>query len=31
MPPLTVDEGEIDQAVEILDQVLARIEAGTPK
>ena len=31
MPPLTVGEGEIDQAAEILDQVLARIEAGTPK
>ncbi len=31
MPPLTVTEEELDQAVEIVDRVLARIEAGTPK
>ena len=31
MPPLTVTEEELDRAVEIVDRVLARIEAGTPK
>ncbi len=31
MPPLTVSEAELDRAVEIVDRVLARIEAGTPK
>ena len=31
MPSLTVTEEELDQAVEIVDRVLARIEAGTPK
>ena len=31
MPPLTVSEGEIDQAVEILDRVLAGIEADASK
>ncbi len=31
IPPLTVSEEEIDRAVEIVDRVLARLEAGTPK
>jgi len=31
MPPLTVSEEELDRAVEIVDGVLGRIEAGAPK
>ena len=31
MPPLTVSEEEIDRAVEIIDGVIAKLEAGTPK
>jgi len=31
MPPLTVSEEELDGAVEIIDLVLARLEAGGPK
>ncbi len=31
MPPLTVSEEEIDEAVAIVDHVLARLEAGAPK
>jgi len=31
IPPLTVSEEEIDQAVEIVERVLARLEAGGPK
>lgn len=31
MPPLTITEDELDRAVEIVDRVLERIEAGTPK
>jgi len=31
MPPLTVSEEELDRAVEIVDRVLGRIEAGGPK
>ncbi len=31
MPPLTVSEEEIDQAVAIVDRVLTRLESGTPK
>ncbi len=31
IPPLTVSEEEIDQAVEIVERVLRQIEAGTPK
>ncbi|MDO8616098.1 MAG: aspartate aminotransferase family protein [Dehalococcoidia bacterium] len=31
IPPLTVTEEEIDRAVEIVDRVLSRLEAGTPK
>jgi len=31
MPPLTITEEELDRAVEIVDGVLGRIEAGTPK
>ena len=31
MPPLTVTEEELDRAVEIVDRVLGRIEAGAPK
>ena len=31
MPPLTVSEEELDRAVEIIDRVLTRIEAGAPK
>ena len=31
MPPLTVSEEELDRAVEIIDLVLARLEAGGPK
>src|SRR3990170_5110301 len=31
VPPLTVTEEELDQAVEIVDRVLSRIEAGAPK
>ena len=31
MPPLTVSEEELDRAVEIVDRVLGRIEAGAPK
>jgi len=31
MPPLTISEEELDTAVDILDRVLARLEAGTPK
>ena len=31
IPPLTVTEDEIDAALEIVDRVLGRLEAGTPK
>ncbi len=31
MPPLTVSEEELDRAVDIVDGVLTRIEAGPPK
>ena len=31
IPPLTVSEDEIDRAIEIVDRVLARFEAGGPK
>jgi acetylornithine/N-succinyldiaminopimelate aminotransferase len=31
MPPLTITEEELDRVVEIVDRVLGRIEAGTPK
>jgi 4-aminobutyrate aminotransferase-like enzyme len=31
IPPLTVSEEEIDAAIEIVDRVLGRLEAGTPK
>ena len=31
MPPLTITEEELDRAVEIVDRVLGRIEAGQPK
>jgi len=31
MPPLTVSEEELDRAVDIVDRVLGRIEAGAPK
>ena len=31
IPPLTVSEEEIDGAIEIVDRVLARFEAGGPK
>jgi acetylornithine/N-succinyldiaminopimelate aminotransferase len=31
IPPLTVAEGEIDAALEIVDRVLGRLEAGTSK
>jgi predicted acetylornithine/succinylornithine family transaminase len=31
IPPLTVSEDEIDAAIEIVDRVLRRLEAGTPK
>ncbi|MBI1886098.1 MAG: aspartate aminotransferase family protein [Chloroflexi bacterium] len=31
MPPLTVTEEEVDQAVEVLDRVLSRLEAGAVK
>ncbi len=31
MPPLTITEEELDRAVEIVDRVLGRIEAGAPK
>ncbi len=31
MPPLTITEEELDRAVDIVDRVLSRIEAGTPK
>ncbi|HEU4758423.1 MAG TPA: aspartate aminotransferase family protein [Dehalococcoidia bacterium] len=31
MPPLTVSEEELDRAVEIVERVLGRIEAGPPK
>jgi acetylornithine/N-succinyldiaminopimelate aminotransferase len=31
MPPLTITEEELDRAVDIVDRVLGRIEAGTPK
>jgi acetylornithine/N-succinyldiaminopimelate aminotransferase len=31
IPPLTVSEQEIDAAIEIVDRVLGRLEAGTPK
>ena len=31
MPPLTITEGELDRAVEIVERVLGRIEAGASK
>ena len=31
IPPLTVSEDEMDAALEIVDRVLGRLEAGTPK
>jgi predicted acetylornithine/succinylornithine family transaminase len=31
IPPLTVSEGEIDAALEIVDRILGRLEAGSPK
>jgi len=31
IPPLTVTEDEIDGAIEIVDRVLARFDAGGPK
>ncbi len=31
MPPLTITEEELDRVVEIVERVVGRIEAGTPK